>query len=105
MKIRIGVGAAGASSTPEALADLVTSIDDLGFDSLWLSEVLTGPVIDPVVGLAWAAASNSSGLVLPPGTGKAMPSRAELITGIIEAAKHYDVDVSAQGWQDLGKPA
>jgi probable F420-dependent oxidoreductase len=58
MKIRIGVGAAGASSTPEALADLVTSIDQLGFDSLWLSEVLTGPVIDPVVGLAWAAASN-----------------------------------------------
>jgi len=58
MKIRIGVGAAGASSTPDALADLVTSIDDLGFDSLWLSEVLTGPVIDPVVGLAWAAASN-----------------------------------------------
>jgi probable F420-dependent oxidoreductase len=58
MKIRIGVGAAGASSTPEALADLVTSIDELGFDSLWLSEVLTGPVIDPVVGLAWAAASN-----------------------------------------------
>ena len=58
MKIRIGVGAAGASSTPEALAELVRAIDELGFDSLWLSEVLTGPVIDPVVGLAWAAASN-----------------------------------------------
>jgi len=58
MKIRIGVGAAGASSTPEALGELVTAIDELGFDSLWLSEVLTGPVIDPVVGLAWAAASN-----------------------------------------------
>ncbi len=58
MKIRIGVGAAGASSTPEALAELVTGIDELGFDSLWLSEVLTGPVLDPVVGLAWAAASN-----------------------------------------------
>jgi probable F420-dependent oxidoreductase len=58
MKIRIGVGAAGASSTPDALAELVTGLDDLGFDSLWLSEVLTGPVIDPVVGLAWAAASN-----------------------------------------------
>jgi probable F420-dependent oxidoreductase len=58
MKIRIGVGAAGASSTPEGLAELVTAIDDLGFDSLWLSEVLTGPVLDPVVGLAWAAASN-----------------------------------------------
>ena len=58
MKIRIGVGAAGASSTPGALAELVTGIDELGFDSLWLSEVLTGPVIDPAVGLAWAAASN-----------------------------------------------
>jgi probable F420-dependent oxidoreductase len=58
MKIRIGVGAAGASSTPAALEDLVKGIDDLGFDSLWLSEVLTGPVLDPLVGLAWAAASN-----------------------------------------------
>ena len=58
MKIRIGVGASGASSTPEALGELVASIDELGFDSLWLSEVLTGPVLDPAVGLAWAAASN-----------------------------------------------
>jgi probable F420-dependent oxidoreductase len=58
MKIRIGVGAAGASATPAALDDLVRGIDDLGFDSLWLSEVLTGPVLDPLVGLAWAAASN-----------------------------------------------
>src|SRR5438094_79178 len=58
MKIRIGVGAAGAASTPEALGELVTAIDELGFDSLWLSEVLTGPVLDPLIGLAWAGASN-----------------------------------------------
>jgi len=58
MKIRIGVGAAGGSSTPGALAELVTGLDELGFDSLWLSEVLTGPVLDPIVGLSWAAASN-----------------------------------------------
>ncbi|HEV8616753.1 MAG TPA: LLM class flavin-dependent oxidoreductase [Methylomirabilota bacterium] len=58
MKIRIGVGAAGGASTPEALAELVTGIDHLGFDSLWLSEVLTGPILDPLVGLAWAASSN-----------------------------------------------
>ena len=58
MKIRIGVGAGGASATPAALAELVTGLDELGFDSLWLSEVLTGPVLDPVVGLAWAAANN-----------------------------------------------
>jgi probable F420-dependent oxidoreductase len=58
MKVRIGVGAGGSSATPEALAELVEGLDDLGFDSLWLSEVLTGPVLDPLVGLAWAGASN-----------------------------------------------
>ena len=31
-KIRIGVGAAGASSTTEALAELVKGLDELGFD-------------------------------------------------------------------------
>jgi probable F420-dependent oxidoreductase len=40
------------------LGELVSGLDELGFDSLWLSEVLTGPVIDPAVGLAWAAASS-----------------------------------------------
>ncbi len=58
MKIRIGVGTGGASATAEALAELVMGLDELGFDSLWLSEVLTGPGLDPVVGLAWAASSN-----------------------------------------------
>jgi len=72
MKIRIGVGAAGASSSPEALAELVSAIDDLGFDSLWLSEVLTGPVIDPLVGLAWAAASHPR---LKVGTTMLLPGR------------------------------
>ena len=58
MKIRIGVGAGAASATPEAVAELVTGLDELGFDSLWLSEVLTAPALDPMVGLAWAAATN-----------------------------------------------
>jgi probable F420-dependent oxidoreductase len=58
MKIRIGVGTAAGASTPQALGEVVRGLDELGFDSLWLSEVLTGPVIDPTVGLAWAAASN-----------------------------------------------
>src|SRR5207247_4943571 len=72
MKIRIGVGSAGASSTPDALAELVTGLDDLGFDSLWLSEVLTAPVLDPVVGLSWAAASNPR---LKLGTTMLLPGR------------------------------
>jgi probable F420-dependent oxidoreductase len=72
MKIRIGVGAGGASLTTDALGEIVTGLDDLRFDSLWLSEVLTGPVIDPVVGLAWAAASNPR---LKVGTTMLLPGR------------------------------
>jgi probable F420-dependent oxidoreductase len=72
MKIRIGVGSGGASSTPQALAELVTALDQLGFDSLWLSEVLTGPVLDPVVGLSWAAAATPR---LKLGTTMLLPGR------------------------------
>ena len=40
MKIRIGVGIGGTSASTGALTELVTGLDDMGFDSLWLSEVL-----------------------------------------------------------------
>ncbi len=72
MKIRIGIGVASASSNPDTMAEIVAAIDALGFDSLWLSEVLTGPVIDPAVGLAWAAASNPR---LKVGTTMLLPGR------------------------------
>jgi probable F420-dependent oxidoreductase len=72
MKIRIGVGAGGASASAEALGELVGGLDALGFDSLWLSEVLTGPVLDPLIGLAWAAASNPR---LKIGTTALLPGR------------------------------
>jgi len=72
MKVRIGVGAAGASPSMEALAELVAGLAELGFDSLWLSEVLTGPVLDPVVGLSWAAAHNPR---LKLGTTMLLPGR------------------------------
>ena len=90
MKVRIGVGSAGATSTPEALAELVTALDDLGFDSLWLSEVLTGPVLDPVVGLAWAAASNPR---LKVGTTMLLPGR-----NVLRLAKQLaSLDVLCKG--------
>lgn len=72
MKVRIGVGTGSAPATPDALAELITALDGLAFDSLWLSEVLTGPVLDPVVGLAWAAASNPR---LKVGTTMLLPGR------------------------------
>ena len=72
MKIRIGVGAGGTAATGDALAELVTGLDELGFDSLWLSEVLTGPVLDPLVGLSWAAGANPR---LKLGTTMLLPGR------------------------------
>jgi len=56
MKIRIGVGlgASGAADSAE-FTEAVASMERCGFDSLWLSEVLATPVIDPLSGLAYAA--------------------------------------------------
>ncbi len=72
MKIRIGVGTGGGFTGAEPLLELVHGLDALGFDSLWLSEVLTGPVVDPLIGLAWAAASNPR---LKIGTTALLPGR------------------------------
>jgi probable F420-dependent oxidoreductase len=57
MKVRIGIGTGGALSA-DALVEVVDAIDALGLDSLWLSEVLTAAVPDPLVALAFAAAHN-----------------------------------------------
>jgi probable F420-dependent oxidoreductase len=90
MKIRIGIGAAGAASTPDTLGELVSAIDELHFDSLWLSEVLTGPVIDPLVGLAWAGAYNPR---LKLGTTALLPGR-----NVVRMAKQLaSLDVLCRG--------
>jgi len=56
MKVRIGFGLGTRSALDaEPFADLVDSLERAGFDSLWLSERITGPAPDPLVGLAVAA--------------------------------------------------
>src|SRR5205807_5305672 len=56
MKVRIGFGVGTRSALDaESFAQLVDSLEGLGFDSLWLSERITGPAPDPLVGLAVAA--------------------------------------------------
>src|SRR5262244_776753 len=90
MKVRIGVGAAGAAANPDALAELVESIDAFAFDSLWLSEVLTGPVFDPVVGLAWAGGMHSR---VKLGTTMLLPGR-----NVVRLAKQLaSLDVLCRG--------
>jgi probable F420-dependent oxidoreductase len=56
MKVRIGIGLGTAGATdPETFASTLQQMERLRFDSLWLSEVLTTPSIDPLAGLAFAA--------------------------------------------------
>src|SRR5438477_99819 len=56
VKVRIGFGLGTRSALDaEPFAELVDSLERLGFDSLWLSERITGPAPDPLVGLAVAA--------------------------------------------------
>jgi probable F420-dependent oxidoreductase len=58
MKVRVGYGLGVRTPTVDGgrLADLVDALEDLRFDSLWLSERLGGDCPDPMVGLAFAAA-------------------------------------------------
>jgi probable F420-dependent oxidoreductase len=72
VKVRIGYGLGiRASSDPDRFAALVTGLEDHRFDSLWLSERVTGDCPDPIVGLGVAAGLTSkikfgfSVLVLP----------------------------------------
>ena len=90
MKIRIGVGAAVAAASPETLGEIVDGLDELRFDSLWHSEVLTGPVLDPAVGLAWAAARNPR---VKLGTTMLLPGR-----NVVRLAKQLaSLDVLCEG--------
>lgn len=55
MKVRIGYGlGTRASSDPDRFAALVTGLERHRFDSLWLSERVTGDCPDPIVGLGVA---------------------------------------------------
>jgi len=58
VKKRIGYGLGVRTPTIDGarLGDLVDALEDLRFDSLWLSERLGGDCPDPMVGLAFAAA-------------------------------------------------
>ena len=72
MKVRIGVGLGTRTRLqgPE-FGDVVDTLERLGFDSLWLSERISGEAPDPVVAMSYAAGRTTrlkfgmSVLVLP----------------------------------------
>ncbi|MEU4314431.1 TIGR03854 family LLM class F420-dependent oxidoreductase [Nocardia sp. NPDC024068] len=53
MKIRFGVGTGSTTPTAE-LPALVDRLESAGVDSLWFSELIRSPAVDPVVGMAFA---------------------------------------------------
>ena len=55
MKVRIGVGTRSSVSAGDDLGRLVQDLEALGFDSLWLADILTLPADDPLTGMAYAA--------------------------------------------------
>src|SRR4249920_330556 len=57
MKVRFGFACRGqADLTLDAFPQLVDDLERLGFDSLWLPELMLNGPFDPLVGLAHAAA-------------------------------------------------
>ncbi len=56
MKVRIAVSPGGAPADPSSLAAVIDGLEGRGFDTIWLSDVPMGPLVDPLLGLAFAAA-------------------------------------------------
>jgi probable F420-dependent oxidoreductase len=55
VKIRFGISL-GANTPPGELAGIVDHLERSGVDSLWFSELVYSPAVDPVVGMAFALA-------------------------------------------------
>jgi probable F420-dependent oxidoreductase len=75
VKIRIAVGLGPAELDADGFAALVAGLAELRFDSLWVSEVLTGPGPDPLLALATAAQLHPK---LKLGTTMLLPGRNEV---------------------------
>jgi probable F420-dependent oxidoreductase len=72
LKIRLGVAPA-AGTGPAEFAGLAERLEEAGVDSLWLSELVYSPEVDPMIGMAHALARTSE---LKVGTGVAiLPGR------------------------------
>jgi probable F420-dependent oxidoreductase len=72
VKVRIGIGAGQGALNAVSLGALGDDIVALGFDSIWLPEVLTTPGLDPLVALGWLAGQNPR---LKLGTTMLLPGR------------------------------
>src|SRR5437870_13614506 len=80
MKVRIGISL-GPAAVPAVFGDAVDRVEGLGVDSLWLSEMVFGSLVEPFAGMAYALSRTSR---LKVGTGVAvLPGRHPVLV-----AKH-----------------
>jgi probable F420-dependent oxidoreductase len=75
VKVRIALGLGGAELSADDFASLVADLAELRFDSLWISEILTGPGPDPLIALTTAAQLHPK---LKLGTTMLLPGRNEV---------------------------
>lgn len=80
MKVRIGISL-GPAAVPAIFGDAVDRVEALGVDSLWLSEMVFGSLVEPFAGMAYALSRTAR---LKVGTGVAvLPGRHPVLV-----AKH-----------------
>jgi probable F420-dependent oxidoreductase len=73
MKVRIGISLGPSAAVPAAFGAAVDEIEQAGVDSLWLSEMVYGSLVEPFIGMAHALARTTH---LKVGTGVAvLPGR------------------------------
>ncbi len=72
MKVRIGI-ALGSAGVPAEFAAAVDDLERAGIDSLWLPEMVYGPLVEPFIGMAHALSRTAN---LKVGTGvSVLPGR------------------------------
>jgi len=76
VKVRIGI-ALGSAGVPGGFAAAVDDLEQAGVDSLWLPEMVYGPLVDPFTGMAYALSRTAR---LKVGTGvSVLPGRQPVL--------------------------
>lgn len=60
MKVRMAVAPSFTSFDPDEYTAFIESLEQLGFDTVWLSDIPLGASTDPIVALAYAAARTTT---------------------------------------------
>ncbi len=55
MKVRIAISPGASPLDSSTLAAMIDGLEERTFDTIWLSDVPMGPMVDPLLGLAFAA--------------------------------------------------